>query len=342
MPLWLGVFVAGLIVGASTSAYVIDRAADPSPGVLEPETYTVREGTLGRTVSLTATASWPALDSIYSPASGVVTEADAPSGLFEVGDILLRVEERPMVLIAGEIPAFRELSVGLEGRDVAALQDFLASLGYSVDSRRERYSDLTLAAVSAWQQTLGLPGTGSVEFGDIIILPRNALATPFRWVDEVGLGSQIVESQLLLERLAPVPDLFVEFGNSTPSQIEEGLPGEVFLPGVGLRSVVLGSAENSQGRQTMRLLSADGILCAPELCLDSVPASGETQVSAVFTLVPSTQGALVPVGAVLSDAMGLAYVEMLDRTRRPVTILVSDGGLAIVDGLAVGEKIILP
>jgi hypothetical protein len=59
------------------------------------------------------------------------------------------------------------------------------------------------------------------------------------------------------------------------------------------------------------------------------------------TIVPQVTGPSLPIGAVRTDPGGEAWVLMADGTRRTVTVLGSSGGVAVVDGLAVGDRVIL-
>lgn len=78
-----------------------------------------------RTLRMPATAAWMVVAQIRAQAGGVITEVVADSGLLTPGDVLLRIDERPVIVLAGEIPAFRELRRGVIGRDVAAVHRYL-------------------------------------------------------------------------------------------------------------------------------------------------------------------------------------------------------------------------
>lgn len=339
---WLAVLLIGVLIGLAAGRYVIDRPTVAVDDVVTPETLRVEEGTLGRTLRLPAIAAWDVAESIQSSAGGVITEVVAASGLLKPGSVLLRIDERPVVLLAGDIPAFREMRVGTTGRDVAALQRNLASLGYEVDSSSTRYSSVTAAAVRRWQETLGAPQTGVVALGDVVFIPAGALGSPVRWTDAVAVGSTLGAGAPILEQLAPAPTLTIEFGGSVPAQLEAGVVGEVAFPGGARRTVALSSIHQDLGRTWATLDPLDETLCAGADCLELVPPTGETPIDVTFTLVPETTGPLVPVAAVQSDAAGHAFVVLPDGTRKTVTIRVASGGSAIIDGVSVGDEIVLP
>jgi hypothetical protein len=339
---WLAALLVGILVGAVAAAYVIGRStmtSDPVPG---PEAVRVEEGTISRVLRMPASGAWDVIGTIHAPTGGVVTEVVSPSGILGVGDVLLRIEERPVVLVPGGIPAFRALDEGSTGRDVSALQEFLASVGYAVDSTPARYTAVTGAAVREWQATLGIPQTGVVALGDVVFVPAAVLDAPLRWTDAVSVGATLAAGAPILELLAPRPTLTIEFGGSPPAQLEPGVPGEVTFPDGARRSIVLSMVHSRLGRVWATLEPVDAELCRAAGCLDLVPATGEAPLDVTFTVVPETTGPLVPVAALRTDAAGRAFVELPDGSRRTVTIRIVSGGSAIVDGIAVGEEIVLP
>jgi len=339
---WLAVLLLGALIGIAAGRYVIDRPTIAAESVVAPETVRVEEGTLGRSLRLPATGTWDVAGTIQSPAGGVITAVVAGSGLLERGSVLLRINERPLVLVPGSVPAFRDLRLGTSGRDVTALQRHLASLGYKVDISLSRYSSVTTAAVRSWQRSLGMPRTGVVEFGDVVFLPEAAFAAPLRWTDSVALGAALAAGTPILELLAPSPTLTIDFGGSAPAQLSPGLAADVEFSNGAHRTVSLSSIHQDQGRTWATLDPLEGALCAGAECLELVPPAGETPVDVTFILVPETTGPLVPVAAVQSDAAGRAFVELPDGSRKTVTVRVASGGSAIVDGVSVGDEIVLP
>ncbi len=339
---WIALFLAGLLVGIVAGAYVIGRPTllqEPTSG---RESFTVQDGTLSRSLRFPAVASWTVLGTIRSPASGIITDVVSASGIFHGGDVVLRINERPMVVIPGSVPAFREMTVGTRGRDVAALQAYLAELGYEVDDVVDAYTPVTAAAVRAWQGALGVPATSNVPLGDVLIVDPLALQAPLRWTDAVDIGVPLTPGTAILERLSASPKLTVEFGGSPPAQLETGIQGVATFPSGQRRDVTLAAFESSQGRQSAALTAANGTLCAVDDCLRLAPPSGDTLIEVDFILVHETSGPLLPVAAIQTDALGQSFVERPDGTRRPVTVLVASGGAAIVDGVSAGEEIMLP
>lgn len=339
---WVAVLLVGVLIGAAAAGYIVSRPTMTTGEAPVPDTVRVEEGTLGRTLRRPATAAWEVAGTIQAPTGGIITEVVAASGLVGPGEVLLRIDERPVVLVPGDIPAFRTLEEGSSGRDVAALQRYLASLAYDVDAIETRYTKVTAAAVRRWQQTLGIGQTGVVALGDVVFVSGSALQAPLRWTQAVFVGATLAPGTPILELLAPRPTMTIEFGGSPPTQLEPGVTGEVAFPGGADRSVVLSTIRSDLGRVWATLEPVRGDLCPAADCLDLVPAAGVTPLDVTFTLVPETTGPIVPVAALQSDAAGKVFVVLPDGRRQTVTVRVASGGSAIVDGITVGEEIVLP
>lgn len=341
---WSGVLAIGVVAGVVAGQYVAGRSGEPSPGsTAAPQTYLARDGTLSRTLSFPAVAEWAAGGAVYAPTGGMVTEIGVGSGLFHSGEVVLRLNERPVVLVPGSVPAFRSLAAGARGRDVAALNAFLAGLGYRVDRRSSTFTTTTRSAVKAWQRSLGRPTTGKVALGDVLFVePLDPGGSPMRWTPSLAIGAQIAPGIPILERLAPTPTLEIEFGASPPDEIAEGSHGVATFPGGRGVEVVLSGFRTVDGQLRGVLTAPSGPLCSGAECLALIPADGTTPVSVEFTLVPSTTGPLLPAAAVQSDAAGQAFVALLDGRRQPVKVVVASNGLVIVQGIESGQEVVLP
>jgi hypothetical protein len=93
----------------------------------------------------------------------------------QTGQALFRVDDEPVVLMNGNLPAWRPFAPGMtDGPDVAELEANLIALG---DARglfaqpTAHYGPDAIAAVERWQTALGVPATGSVDLGSIVFEP---------------------------------------------------------------------------------------------------------------------------------------------------------------------------
>lgn len=93
----------------------------------------------------------------------VVTESVAvDSGLAE-GDRAVEVVGRPVFLLVGEIPMYRDLRPGATGDDVRQVEEALARMGFFEGQPDEDWDDATGAAVSAWYEEAGYRPNGLSE-----------------------------------------------------------------------------------------------------------------------------------------------------------------------------------
>ena len=84
--------------------------------------------------------------------------------------MLYRVDEHPVLLLCGTVPAYRDLHAGDTGRDVWQLNRNLRRLGYHAGA----------GAVFTWrteralrlQHRKGLTATGKLGTGDAVFLPQ--------------------------------------------------------------------------------------------------------------------------------------------------------------------------
>jgi Putative peptidoglycan binding domain len=115
-----------------------------------------------------------AADGSPSPSDGsnTVTALARPGSVVRRGGTLYRLDGDPIVLMYGSTPAYRDLGLGVEdGRDVRQLERNLAQLGFDPGTVDSSFTSTTAAAVSDWQESVGLSQTGSVEVGRVVFLP---------------------------------------------------------------------------------------------------------------------------------------------------------------------------
>ncbi len=78
------------------------------------------------------------------------------------GDVLLEISGRPVFVIDGDVPAFRDLRPGSEGEDVEQLQSALDRLGYEVEVDGV-FGSGTAGAIDAWYGDAGFAAAGPSE-----------------------------------------------------------------------------------------------------------------------------------------------------------------------------------
>jgi peptidoglycan hydrolase-like protein with peptidoglycan-binding domain len=175
--------IAALMLVAAAAAAAValadrgpGRAAAPRAAVPAGETTaTVSRRTLTESASVDGTLGYGSSMELYDRLSGTFTWLPAVGATIARGGTLFRVDELPVVLMYGQVPAYRALKEGVsDGPDVAQLNENLIALGY--DPYRaigdlEAFGEATAAAVRRWQKAEGLRETGQVELGRVIFAP---------------------------------------------------------------------------------------------------------------------------------------------------------------------------
>lgn len=138
-------------------------------------TATVRRRTLTEHATVDGTLTYASKLELYDRLSGTFTWLPSIGSVIRRGGTLFEVNELPVVLMYGSVPAYRTLREGVsDGADVRELNENLAFLGYDPYgeiTEYERFGAATSAAVKRWQAAKGLPETGEVELGRVIFAP---------------------------------------------------------------------------------------------------------------------------------------------------------------------------
>ena len=76
----------------------------------------------------------------------------------EEGAVAVEVSGRPVFLLRGQIPVYRDLLPQAEGPDVLQVEEALARLGHFSEEPDGVWTPATEAAVEAWYARGGIPG----------------------------------------------------------------------------------------------------------------------------------------------------------------------------------------
>ena len=167
------VTVAAVVaVGAAAAAGLglPDRGSDASTGsaAAPPKTTKVTRQTLVDTQTEDGKLGHGDPVTVSGRLRGTLTEVPAVGATVQRGQALYRVDNTPVVLLYGGLPAYRDLAPGTEGDDVRQFEENLAALGYKGFTVDDEYTASTATAVKAWQGRLGLTKTGVVELGRVV------------------------------------------------------------------------------------------------------------------------------------------------------------------------------
>ena len=123
--LWgLAVLVCGGLIG-----WAVAVATRPPQQVAAEASYVLvaaQDGEVGQSVSTVVSATWPVRSVAANQADGTITRVLVGRGdRVQAGDVLYRVDERPVVVLEGSVPTFRSMQTGVVGADVRQLSNFL-------------------------------------------------------------------------------------------------------------------------------------------------------------------------------------------------------------------------
>jgi len=167
---------AGVILGGAVTGALLlllgPAAKQPAASArLPPATAKVTRMTLVETKRVSGTLGYGDLVPINAIGPGTITWIAPVGSTVKRGELLFKVNERPVVALYGSVPLYRTLGVGARGADVQQLEENLAALGYSGFTVDDLYDWATAEAVSTWQARLGLPETGTVALGQVVFTP---------------------------------------------------------------------------------------------------------------------------------------------------------------------------
>src|SRR6185437_7994453 len=138
-------------------------------------TATVTRRTLSESSTVDGTLGYGSSRDLYDRLSGTFTWLPAVGAVIARGGTLYRVDNLPITLMYGSVPAYRALKPGVtDGPDVAELNRNLAALGfdpYGAIGAESHFGSATAAAVRRWQKARGLAQTGEVPLGRIVFAP---------------------------------------------------------------------------------------------------------------------------------------------------------------------------
>lgn len=312
---------------------------DPSVGDGAVTTVAVREGTVGQTFTLNASASWSAATAGRNRASGTVTAVLLRSAsTAKSGARLYAVNLRPVVAIAGTTPMFRDLMVGTQGPDVRQLERLLAQKGYlaAVDNR---FTSATAAAVKNWQRSMGIKPDGVVRLGDVVFV--RSLPARLGLDRAISTGAQLSGGESITT--FGEPGFVVRATREQATRMTTGNPVTITSPkGKRWRAVVAQKRATIDDNFEVVLapINKATSICGSD-CAE-LPTRARTLLVAAIEVVKPTTGLIVPASAVVTDAAGATMVITADGTRTPVTVTITVGGQSVVTGLSVGQLVQAP
>jgi peptidoglycan hydrolase-like protein with peptidoglycan-binding domain len=310
-------------------------------GSTSEPTYRVINESIGRTLSLPVTATWESVPLATGAGSGTVTSIDVASGdVVQPGDVLYSVDLRPVTVLRGDVPAFRQMSVGLKGADVRQLQEFLRDSGYlRVRSVGGSFGDATARAVAAWQRDLGIEDDGIVRSGDVLF--AREIPSRVTLAEEMLPGAQVAPGQVVARALAAEPVFTMKLTSDQVSMIPVDATVAIRSSDAEWRATIGSQTISDDGSVVAQLVPAEGDSICGSGC-SGVPYGPDPAIfDSEVAIVAPAEGPAVPLSAIQTHADGTAFVVRADGEQVAVTIRTEGDGRAVVDGVAIGDEILL-
>jgi peptidoglycan hydrolase-like protein with peptidoglycan-binding domain len=341
-----------MLAGAAwwTSARADGQAGDQDAGAeVATATAPVTRRDLRATEEVDGTLGYGEARLVANQRQGTVTALPSEGAVVTRGRALYRVDGKPVPLLYGRLPAWRELSVGVDnGPDVRQLEQNLVALGYDPDRAitiDDHFTWATRAAVQRWQEVLGLEETGTVRPADAVWQPGPVRVNKLK----AAVGDSARPGSPLMEVTDTTRQVTIDLDASRQPYVRAGDRVDLELPGgrtttgrvasVGKVATVPGG-DGGDATATVELV----------VSLDDPGATGRLDQAPVDVSITTEvrRGVLaVPVNALLALAEGGYAVEVERDGRRQLigveTGLFADGQVEVEgEGLHAGDRVVVP
>jgi hypothetical protein len=346
----LGVTVA--VLAAAVAAWASGdgdggQAGDGSASRAASTATVTRQDLVSRT-DVDGTLGYAGERSVVNHKQGTITALPGEGAVIERGMPLYWIENQPVALFYGDLPAWRSFQIGMsDGPDVRQLEQNLVALGHATEeelSVDERFTWATAVAIQRWQKAIGLEETGRVDVGDVAFLPDALRVSSVKGEK----GSSAPPGVPILTGTSTTRVVNVDLEATKQSLVKVGDTVEVKLPGGrtttgSIASVGSVARSKGQGESTKQVISVTVTLDDPKATgtVDQAPVK-------VGITADSRKGVLaVPVNALLALREGGYGVRVMegDGSRLiPVETGLFARGMVEVsgDGLREGQLVEVP
>jgi hypothetical protein len=236
---WVLAGAAVLVAVTATGGVVVMSSgtqATPAAQAQPANTVNVVRGKLSAMVSLDGTLTYRARSdgspyAVINQAGGTYTKLPDDGDKVDCGDVFYRVDDRPVLLLCGTVPAYRDLHSGEAGEDVRQLNQNLHTLGYDagvgIDPNVDGFTWKTANALEALQHDKGFDVTGALALDDAVFLPESV-----RIAKVTGqLGGSAQPGAQVASATSDTPEVQVALAPSQQSAVKKGDRAQITLPG---------------------------------------------------------------------------------------------------------------
>lgn len=334
---WIGVgaVVVALVVAGTVLTIQSGFSRSDTPtgqDASSVSTETVMRRDLQTQISIDGLLGYADQRTVFSHLDGTVTAARPVGSIVQPGQWLYRVDQRPVVLLDGQTPAWRALSLGASpGADIRELERNLVRMGLGPLDVNGVFDGATERAVERWQRRSGMTATGTVAFGTVVFEPgpRRIATTP-------TIGSPAHRGDVVLETSSTARQVVVSVAPAQRRYLRPGAHVQVDLPGGNsitgtIAAVARTAVAHPDGPPTVDASIDVPANAVPDL--DAAPVGVDIVVEQARAAVSVSVEALL---ALQGGGFGLEIVEGAGRHRIvPVDLGVAADGFVAVSGSGV-------
>jgi hypothetical protein len=348
---WVLTGAAALVAVAAGGGVVAVSGGDQATATaraVSANTATVQKGKLSAAVSQDGILTYRARPdgspySVINQARGVFTRLPETGDEVDCGEVLYRVDDEPVLLLCGTVPAYRALHVHDAGRDVRQLNRNLHVRGAGGTFTRK-----TEKALEALQRRKGVHADGSLGVGDAVFLPEAV-----RIAKVTGqLGGSARPGAQVLKATSDTLHVQVNLDPSEQRQVERGDRAQITLPGnTTVTGKVVRFGRTAQAAAGQDSSAADATIPTSISLDEPGRAHGLDQapVQVDITTAGVDDALSVPVTALVGKSGGGFAVEVLRAGERRELVAVrvglfdTAGGRVQVEGdLREGDRVVVP
>jgi hypothetical protein len=345
---------ASAFCGAAIAIAVRGTPAPAAPNPPPVSTAAVVRTDLASTVLAQGTLGYTTSPPVVNGLSGTYTSVLAPGTVVQAGQVLYRVDNEPVSLMNGGVPAWRPFGAGMsDGPDVEELEANLIVLGYAhglLTQPTAEYGAAAVAAVERWQTALGIPATGSVDLGAIVFEPTAerigaAMIAPGQRASAGDLPYQVTTTSRAVSVPLTPNDPTVAVGQQVSIQLPSGVatPGQVTALGPPPPSGSSSSAATSSSSGS----GATAVLTVTPAVPGSTGTANGEAVQVSLTVQSVRNVLAVPIAALVALAGGGYGLEVVGLAGQHHIVGVHTGVFAGGDvqvsgsGLTPGDRVVV-
>jgi hypothetical protein len=157
-----GVCAGGAWIAGKGIASPAEAAARTAPPAASPILVPIEKRVLSAEIVTRGTARFGtpvpialAPSALKMNTAGLLTTIPRPNTQFKEGDVVCTASGRPVMILQGATPAYRDMVPGTSGADIKQLEAALKRLGFDPGQIDGKFDDMTSKAIAAWYRAKG-------------------------------------------------------------------------------------------------------------------------------------------------------------------------------------------